>query len=209
MQHGSVAKKAVKKRRAFIMRRSVNTLAHSRSLNSWPDFPWIEQKEMYRQNDPVPDDALTNGSPNSKVEERGDLFVSAYISYNARYVKYRGVKKASFLRFGFFGSLWTFRWPQCCFIGFLQFFIVWCISFAFCGCNSFFESFSITGFIGHTYIRFLRTVFFFRHTSFTFIMHYGIRVRTILIVLFFCVWPFVRAILIRWLDSGLWFHDNL
>ena len=74
MQHGSAAKKAVKKRHAFIMRRSVNTLAHSRSLNSWPDFPWIEQKEMYRQNDPVPDDALTNGSPNSKVEERGDPF---------------------------------------------------------------------------------------------------------------------------------------
>lgn len=65
---------------------------------------------MYRQNDPVPDDALTNGSPNSKVEERGDLFfLIVYISYNARYVKYRGVKKASFLRFGFFGSLWTFR----------------------------------------------------------------------------------------------------
>ena len=57
---------------------------------------------MYRQNDPVPDDALTNGSPNSKVEERGDLlFLITCISYNARYVKYREVKKASFLRFGF------------------------------------------------------------------------------------------------------------
>ena len=171
MQHGSAAKKAVKKRHAFIMRQSVNTLAHSRSLNSWPDFPWIEQKEMYRQNDPVPDDALTNGSPNSKVEERGDLlFLITCISYNARYVKYREAKKASFLRFGFFGSLWTFRWLQCCFIGFLQFFIIWCISFAFYCCNSFSESFSITGFTGHTYIRFLRTVFFFRHASFTFIM---------------------------------------
>ena len=63
---------------------------------------------MYRQNDPVPDDALTNRSPNSKVEERGDLyFLITYISHNARYVKYRGVEQASFLRFGFFGSLWT------------------------------------------------------------------------------------------------------
>lgn len=97
-------------------------------------------------------------------------FLIAYISYNARYVKYRGVKKASFLRFGFFGSLWTFRWLQCCFIGFLQFFIVWCISFAFYCYNSFSESFSITGFTGRTCIRFLRTVFFFRHASFTFIM---------------------------------------
>lgn len=52
---------------------------------------------MYRQNDPVPDDALTNGSPNSKVEERGDLlFLITCISYNARYVKYRGVKKPLF-----------------------------------------------------------------------------------------------------------------
>lgn len=102
--------------------------------------------------------------------ERRPAFLIACISYNARYVKYRGAKKASFLRFGFFGSLWTFRWSQCCFIGFLQFFIVWCISFAFYCCNSFFESFSITGFTGHTYIRFLRTVFFFRHASFTFIM---------------------------------------
>lgn len=101
-----------------------------------------------------------------KWKREETCFLIAYISYNARYVKYRGVKKASFLRFGFFGSLWTFRWPQCCFSGFLQFFIVWCISFAFCCCNSFFESFSITGFTGHTYIRFLRTVFFFRHTSF-------------------------------------------
>ena len=98
--------------------------------------------------------------------ERRSAFLITYISYNARYVKYRGVKKASFLRFGFFGSLWTFRWLQCCFIGFLQFFIVWCISFAFYCYNSFSESFSITGFTGRTCIRFLRTVFFFRHTSF-------------------------------------------
>ena len=188
------------------MRRSVNALAHSRSLNSWPDFPWIEQKEMYRQNDPVPDDALTNGSPNSKAEERGDpVFLITYISYNARYVKYRGVKKASFLRFGFFGSLWTFRWPQCCFSGFLQFFIVWCISFAFCCCNSFFESFSITGFTGHTYIRFLRTVFFFRHASFTFIM---VSVLEPFHFIFLCIT--IRSCYSNSLaNSGLWFLDNL
>ena len=48
---------------------------------------------MYRQNDPVPDDALTNGSPNSKVEERGDLlFLITCISYNARYAKCREAK---------------------------------------------------------------------------------------------------------------------
>ena len=109
----------------------------------------------------------TEAAGNLTEREKGSFsLLITDISYNARYVKYRGVKKASFLRFGFFGSLWTFRWPRFCFIGFLQFFIVWCISFAFCGCNSFFESFSITGFTGHTYIRFLRTVFFFRHASF-------------------------------------------
>ena len=170
MQHGSAAKKAVKKRHEFIMKQSVNTLAHSRSLNSWPDFPWIEKRDVPAERFCSRRCTHKQVSELESGRERRPDFLIAYISYNVRYVKCRGVKKASFLRFGFFGSLWTFRWPQCCFIGFLQFFIVWCISFAFCCCNSFSESFSITGFTGHTCIRFLRTVFFFRHASFTFSM---------------------------------------
>ena len=118
MQHSSAAKKAAKKRHAFIMRRSVNTLAHSRSLNSWPDFPWIEKRDVPAERSCSRRCTHKQVSELESGRERRPVFLITYISHNARYVKYRGVKKASFLRFGFFGSLWTFRWPRRCFIGF-------------------------------------------------------------------------------------------
>ena len=66
---------------------------------------------MYRQNDPVPDDALTNGSPNSKVEERGDLlFLITCISYNARYAKLREVENAHFPDFWRSRLGWLIFW---------------------------------------------------------------------------------------------------
>ena len=207
MQHGSAAKKAVKKRHAFIMRRSVNTVAHSRSLNSWPDFPWIEQKEMYRQNDPVPDDALTNGSPNSKVEERGDLlfwlhtFRIMHVMWNIGEWKRPLFSDSAFSAVcGPFADRDAVLSAFCSFSSFdafhLRFAVV--IFFRIIFYNRFYRT--------HIHSLSAYSILF---QARIFYIHYGIRVRTILIVLFFCAWPFVRAILIRWLDSGLWFHDNL